>query len=149
MTAPRDPVRAGGLACLALLAALAAASLAGCAGGGPLGNGLGEVVGEITVDDGKGGKCVVRLVNGKDQTGLELKGLKICGAELAELHADKSDGAAAAIAANEAVSNHAIDVGGGLANAGIGLAAKAAGLPVAPPVSPQAAAVGPPLQARE
>jgi predicted small lipoprotein YifL len=89
---------------LALAVLLALLALAGCAGGGPLGTGLGEVVANIAVDDGKGGKCTVAVTNGKDQTNLTLKGLHVCGGSLDELHADRSDGAAAAIAANAQVT---------------------------------------------
>jgi hypothetical protein len=85
---------------IALLASLA---LAGCAGNGPLGNGLGTVVGDVTVTDTKGQTCHVTLRNGKDQTNLELIDLHVCGASIGSLHADRSDGAQAAIAANAQV----------------------------------------------
>lgn len=100
-------------------------AVAGCSGGGPLGNGLGEVVATIKVTDASGKTCQVDVANGKDQTNLSLTDLSVCGGHLGSLHADRSDGAQAAIAANAAVANHAIDVGAGL----VGAALTATGVP--------------------
>jgi hypothetical protein len=97
----RDPAITALLALGALCLFLA---LAGCAGNGPLGNGLGTVVGNIAVTDAKGTTCTVNISNAKDQTNLTLKELHVCGASIGELHADRSDGAAAAIAANADVT---------------------------------------------
>jgi hypothetical protein len=92
-----------GTVCLCALALLLVLALAGCAGNGPLGSGLGTVVGDIAVTDPNGNKCNVTIKNGKDQTNLQLEDLDVCGAHLGKLHADRSDGAQAAIAANAQV----------------------------------------------
>jgi hypothetical protein len=108
------------LALLAVAALCVAVALAGCAGGGPLGTGLGQVV----------------ATNGKDQTNLSLTDLSVCGGHLGSLHADRSDGAQAAIGANAAVANHAIDVGAGLAGAALTVAGVPHGSPKPAPPTP-------------
>ena len=120
-------------AALSLLLVLA---LAGCAGNGPLGTGLGTLVATIKVTDASGKTCQVDVANGKDQTNLSLTDLSVCGGHLGSLHADRSDGAQAAINANAAVANHAIDVGAGLAGAALTAAGIPHGSPKPAPTTP-------------
>jgi hypothetical protein len=124
------------LALLAVAALCVAVALAGCAGGGPLGTGLGQVVATIKVTDASGKTCQVDVANGKDQTNLSLTDLSVCGGHLGSLHADRSDGAQAAIGANAAVANHAIDVGAGLAGAALTVAGVPHGSPKPAPPTP-------------
>lgn len=127
-------------------------ALTGCQGGGPLGNGLGEVVASIRVTDPATGKaCQVDVANGKDQTNLSLTDLSVCGGHLGSLHADRSDGAATAIAANAQVTTA---LGGqliGLLGGAISLLAPGTGTggvhkppPPPPPPEEPPASVAPP-----
>jgi hypothetical protein len=103
LLAADDPLEDMAYAALVTAVIVSVYALAGCAGGGPLGNGLGEVVATIKVTDASGKACQVDLANGKDQTNLSLTDLTVCGGHLGSLHADRSDGAQAAINANAQV----------------------------------------------
>jgi hypothetical protein len=126
---------------IALLASLA---LAGCAGNGPLGNGLGQVVGHLTVTDGKGNTCGIDLVNGKDQTNLQVEDVDICGAHVGRLHADRSDGAQAAIAANAQVVTSIAGQLAGLLGSALTMLGVPAVRPPPPVVKPPPVVVPPP-----